>query len=343
MSAAPRTLVACALSIMLVGTACSAAQPSALPEATASPPVAASPATSPSPSVGPTATATATPTPTIAPSASPSPSAPSVTTVTGFVWTVDKPLVLRGVAGTTEWTNVLFAAKTVSLRWQATPADAKGCSFRYQLTSPSLSKVIKEGGKAKTAKPIGGSRDLTIKYGDGKVTVTTDCSAWLVKVTPTGHPGIAIKRDTEQTVTKASTVYDLNRALAESQVDWWLTNNYRYTGTSRPRVVSVKVTVDLTYELPSWTPPAEASPTLVEDWNTALAGMKRHEEGEVAIAVQAAGRFIAAASKTSFTSVKAMKKYFDQKGDKYLDWARDRSRAYDEATGWGETQGAYLP
>jgi hypothetical protein len=38
-----------------------------------------------------------------------------------------------------------------------------------------------------------------------------------------------------------------------------------------------------------------------------------------------------------------MKKYFDQKGDKYLDWARDRSQAYDEATGWGENQGAYLP
>ena len=134
----------------------------------------------------------------------------------------------------------------------------------------------------------------------------------------------------------------LNDALAESSVDWSLRTNYRYVGTARPSVLSVRVTVDITTDLPKWAPPAGTNDYLVAGWNAALAGMRRHTQGEAVIAVQAAGRFLGAATKTKFTSVKAMQRYFDQVADKYLDWASDRMRSYNEKTIWGETQGAFI-
>jgi hypothetical protein len=70
--------------------------------------------------------------------------------------------------------------------------------------------------------------------------------------------------------------------------------------------------------------------------------MKKHEQGEAAIALQAAGRYLASLTKSRFSSVKAMEKYFDTKADKWIDWSSDRMDEYNELTDWGGAQGAYI-
>ena len=122
----------------------------------------------------------------------------------------------------------MFAAKTVSLRWTGTPADKTGCKLSFQLESKALPKTLKVSDKTTNSKALSGKKDVLIKYGDGKVTVKTDCATWSLKVVPTGHPGVAIKRATDATRTKATDAAGLNEALAESHVDWWLSTNYTY-------------------------------------------------------------------------------------------------------------------
>lgn len=299
------------------------------PRQTAAAPSTTKPASSPAPTVAPSPTLPPTP-------------AAVVTTHDEPVWTIDKALTLQGTAGTTTWQRVMFAARTVSLRWKATPADDAGCKFAYSLESSTLKKPAKGTDKASTAKAATGKRNVLIKYGDGELTVKTDCATWSMKIVPTGHPGVVIKRDTRTDKTTATAATALNDALAEATTDWWLNTSYRYVGSSRPRVISKKVTVDITYELPKWTAPDGTDPALVEEWKTAMAGMKHHTQGEAAIAVQAAGRYLASLTKTRFSSMRAMKDYFDTKGDKALDKAQDRLQAYNELTFWGASQGAFL-
>ncbi|OGO58285.1 MAG: hypothetical protein A2Z32_04795 [Chloroflexi bacterium RBG_16_69_14] len=266
-----------------------------------------------------------------------------MTTSDDYVWTIDKALTLKGGPGTWKWTRVLFAAKTVSLRWKATPAGAAGCAFKYRLESASLPKAVGGSAKASTSKAVGGSKNATIKYGDGVVTITSDCASWSLSIVPTGHPGVVIKRTTETTKTAATTAAGLNEALADSQADWDLGTNYNYSVGGTYRIVSLTVTVHVTDELPAWTAPSGTDPALIAAWTTALAGMKRHTQGEAAIAVQSAGRYLASITKRSFTSFKAMDTYLDQLADKTFDWYDAKSDTYNENTMWGETQDAYIP
>jgi hypothetical protein len=258
------------------------------------------------------------------------------------VWTFDKPLVLKGRGGTTIWSDVMFATKSATIRWTGTPADTDGCAFALSLESTALRKALRLSSKTVDATPLTGSRAVAINYGDGKVTVKSDCSTWSVKVLPSGHPGVVVKRTTDLTNTNETTAAGLNDALGESHVDWWVRTQWRYVGTVSPRILSKSVTLDLTFELPSWTQSKTADQQLVSRWRSALAAMKQHEGGEAAVAIQAAGRYLAALTKTKFSSVKAMNRYFDATFERYADWANHRTLAYNNATDWGRTQGAFI-
>jgi hypothetical protein len=341
-----RMFAATTLSIALIAGACSSASPSIAPAAD----VPGSPTSAtPAPTVEPTRTPpqtparTPAPSPSLAPSPTPAATPAEVVTVNAVpVWAFDKPLTLKGTAGTHLWTTALLAARTISLRWSGTPADREGCRLAYTLEATSPAKTVKGSDKTTNAKSLSGRRNVLIKYATGQITVKTDCAKWTLKVVPTGHPGIILKRDTDTTRTTATTAYGLNDALSDSHIDWWLNTSYKYMGTNNPRVASKTITLDVTYELPKWSAPEGTDPQLVSDWKAALAGMKRHEQGEAAIAMQAAGRYLASLTKSRFTSKKAMEGYFDAKGDKWIEWSNDRIELYDELTDWGGAQGAFI-
>lgn len=341
-----RLLAASILSIALVAGGCAGAAQSPAPAA--DPPetaaaVVATPTVAPAKTPPLTPARTPAPSPSAAPSPTPTPAPAEVLTVAAVpVWTFDKPLTLKGTAGAYVWPTAYLAARTISLRWAGTPTDDTGCKLAYTLEAKTLPKKVKGTDKTSNAKPLKGSRNVLIKYGTAEIGVTTDCAKWTLKIVPKGHPGVVIKRDTDKTKTKETTAAGLNDALAESHVDWWLNTNYKYTGSGSPRVVSKKVTLTLTYELPKWSPPAGTDPELVSDWKAALAAMKKHEQGEAAIALQAAGRYLASLTKSRFSSVRAMEKYYDAKGDKWIDWASDQLEDYNELTYWGGAQGAFI-
>ncbi len=341
-----RLLAASILSIALVLSACADVGQSAAPAAEAPETAEAAIAT---PTIAPSRTPpltparTPVPSPSAAPSATATPTPAEALTVHAVpVWTFDKPLTLKGTAGAYLWPTAYLAARTISLRWSGTPADAAGCKLAYTLQAKTLPKTVKGTDKTSNAKALKGSRNVPIKYGTGEIGVTTDCAKWTLKIVPTGHPGVVIKRETDTTKTKATTAAGLNEALADSHLDWWLGTSYKYTGTGNPRVISKKITLSLTYELPKWSPPEGTSPQLVTDWKAALAAMKKHEQGEAAIALQAAGRYAASLTRSRFSSVRAMEKYFDAKFDKWLDWSSDQQEEYDKLTDWGGAQGAYI-
>jgi hypothetical protein len=70
--------------------------------------------------------------------------------------------------------------------------------------------------------------------------------------------------------------------------------------------------------------------------------MRYHVGGEAAIGIQAAGKYLASSTKKTFPSVAAMNKYRDKLSDKWIDWASDKTEAYNEATEYGYTQGAFI-
>jgi predicted secreted Zn-dependent protease len=266
-----------------------------------------------------------------------------VTLVEDWVWAYEKrPLTLSGKAGATTWTKVLFAAKTVDLKWTATPASPSGCTFRFRVESASLAKAVTGSQKIKGSKAASGSRGLTVKYGDGKITVTTDCATYALKIVSTSHPGMTIRQSNDPYKATGTTASELNDAMAEAWADWAIRTSTKYYSGGTIRVASFTLSLGIDYELPAWKAPEGTDQALIDAWNVALKGMRKHVEGEAAIGIQAAGRYLAASTKTSFGSMSAMNKYRDKLSDTWLDWASDKSDAYNKATDYGYTQGAFL-
>jgi hypothetical protein len=248
---------------------------------------------------------------------------------------------VKGAAGVTVYSKVLFGAKTVQMSWTAKPAASTGCTFRYKVESSSLAKAV-AGTQKVGAKAASGKRSLTPNYGDGKLTVTTDCASWTLKVVSTGHPGLTIKQANDPFKATGTTASELNDELAESYADWGIRTNTKYYSGGTVRVSSFTATIDIGYELPAWKPAEGTSQDLIDSWNTALKNMRHHIEGEAAIGIQAAGKYLAGSTKKTFSSVAAMNKYRDKLSDKWIDWASDKTDAYNEATQYGYTQGAYI-
>ena len=327
--------------------AAATAAPTQAPPATAAPaPVAtAAPvASTPAATAAPTPAPAAAPAASASPAATASPPAPAATTVDDYAWVYDKhPLTLRGTTGTTRWTKVLFAAKTVSLKWSATPATSTGCSFRYKVESRALARPVAGTQKVKGSKAGSGSRSVATRYGDGVVTVNTTCATFTLRAVSTSHPGLTIRQSNDPYKATGTTASDLNEELANAAASWSFNTHGKYYSGSTVRVASFTLTMPIDYELPKWKPPSGTDPALVASWETALANMRRHIEGEAAIGIQAGGRYLAAATRRKFASVSAMNRYYDKVGDTFLRSASDRTKAFNKATGYGYDQGAFLP
>ena len=354
-------LAAMLVSITLAAGACSAtspAPPSTASLSIASPVAATSRPPDPTPTLlepsthtpPPASTPTPTPTPAPAPSSSPTPSpapsptptastAPAETVVDTYAWVFDKhPMTLKGEAGTTRFTHVLFGAKTVDLRWKA-EGHGTACAFAASVVSSLMARTVKLSAKVKAAKPASGTRGITANYGDATITVTTDCAAWSIRAVSTGHPGLVIKQQTRTFAIEGDTAAPVKDGLDDAHLDWWINYTYRYR-TPPLRLTSLKTTVRVVSNLPAWTPPAAASQTLIAEWKTAIAALRTHQAGDAVIAIQAAGRFQeSAARRTGYRSPTAMQDAIERRCSSAIESAQDRINEYDIFTRRGFTQG----
>ncbi|WP_437554758.1 DUF922 domain-containing protein [Sorangium sp. So ce367] len=88
--------------------------------------------------------------------------------------------------------------------------------------------------------------------------------------------------------------------------------------------------------LPRWRPPPNAAPALVATWEAELRALVAHEEGHRDLAI-AAGAAVAVALETTppAASAEALDEAMMTRADAALAAARERERAYDQATAHG--------
>ena len=105
-----------------------------------------------------------------------------------------------------------------------------------------------------------------------------------------------------------------------------------------------KVNVSITTTLPRWTPPKDADEYLLSRWQTYIKALTVHENGHVALAVQA-GRDIEQklAALPKQTSLDALKRIVDSTGQQAIASSREREKQFDEQTQHGLKQGAQFP
>jgi predicted secreted Zn-dependent protease len=106
----------------------------------------------------------------------------------------------------------------------------------------------------------------------------------------------------------------------------------------------VKVSVQITYTLPDWKPPADASPAVVARWNRYMSALQKHENGHRDHGV-AAGRAVLAALRRvgEHPTCDAAGTAASTEGNRILDEYRKKDRSYDTTTRHGATQGATFP
>jgi predicted secreted Zn-dependent protease len=131
-------------------------------------------------------------------------------------------------------------------------------------------------------------------------------------------------------------------AYAAWNINW----NYPFK-TENGRCVlyePIEVTINVTYTLPKWDKPNNASPDLTSKWDKFYKNLVIHEKGHKDIALNIA-RLI-------FHDFQNMKSYqncdiflseLDKTGYGYIDKAHDEDKKYDLDTGHGITQGAIFP
>jgi predicted secreted Zn-dependent protease len=130
----------------------------------------------------------------------------------------------------------------------------------------------------------------------------------------------------------------------DSLTSWDIRWNYGYDREHQScSADSFTVTIQVTIRYPKWIPADDASPSLVEKWNTYMQSLVEHETGHRDMAVEAAADLSRVVAEIAPAATCA-----DLDRD-VRTAARNRMKrlladneAYDEATGHGLTQGAVL-
>lgn len=131
----------------------------------------------------------------------------------------------------------------------------------------------------------------------------------------------------------------------DGRTDWHVQWQFHLEETAQgARLRSFDLTTTVTITLPSWQAPADADPALVETWKRFFANLKRHEEGHLAIARQAA-----AAVRQRIRPIQqapTLRQLTDQlnaAARAALAEFRDRDAEYDRITQHGLRQDAWRP
>ena len=126
---------------------------------------------------------------------------------------------------------------------------------------------------------------------------------------------------------------------------WYVRWKYPYERTPNAcGLGKVTVTVDVTYTLPEWTPPPDASADLVSRWNRYLRALRSHESGHHRHGAEA-GRAVL----EKLRRLEAQRRCEDADrranllGERVLETYRAKDQSYDKTTRHGATEGARFP
>lgn len=127
--------------------------------------------------------------------------------------------------------------------------------------------------------------------------------------------------------------------------EWFVHWRYAYARTEDAcRVESLAVNLTVTLTLPHWTPPSDASPELVDQWQAYLSALRKHEDGHKHIATKAANEIATTLSSLPpHATCVALERAADAAGARILEQHRLEEVRYDRVTAHGAMQGARFP
>lgn len=145
---------------------------------------------------------------------------------------------------------------------------------------------------------------------------------------------------------------DMNRARQDNDngphdgsTRWDIKWNYRYNVRDNLYVISsFKINTQITIRLPQWTPPRDADPGLVKQWNNYLRALLQHEYGHVGHGTQAAkeiGDRVKALE--SFKARPEVQSTLEGISSSAIGKYKRADEDYDAKTNHGIKQGAHFP
>lgn len=131
----------------------------------------------------------------------------------------------------------------------------------------------------------------------------------------------------------------------DAHTEWYVSWSYPYSvaeGSCSTGLVTIRV--NITFTLPQWNTPANASEDLVDRWNAYLAVLQVHEDGHKGIGIEAANEILQAMNALpAYRFCEELKQAADATGERVLSEYRQREAIYDQTTNHGVTQGARFP
>lgn len=133
------------------------------------------------------------------------------------------------------------------------------------------------------------------------------------------------------------------RSTYHGEAKWNLSYRFRTQPIGkRCAVTSVATKLDLAMTLPRWRPPAGVSTDALARWERYIAALRVHEEGHLEHGRGAEREFRAAAQGVSALDCNAAGRLVREHFDRILADYQARDVEYDQRTGHGKTQGAWL-
>lgn len=168
----------------------------------------------------------------------------------------------------------------------------------------------------------------------------------------TPHPDLSVFVDTVYYRVAGSTADELRVQMDRSRpgnfdahTEWYVSWSYPYSEAEGSCTTGpVTISVNITFTLPQWNTPANASEDLVDRWNAYLAALQVHEDGHKGIGIEAANEILQAMNALpAYRFCEELKQAADAAGERVLSEYRQREAIYDQTTNHGATQGARFP
>jgi predicted secreted Zn-dependent protease len=136
-----------------------------------------------------------------------------------------------------------------------------------------------------------------------------------------------------------------DKSSLDAVTDWRIEWRYQFASSDagcRCTSFTTKTTIAIT--LPRWTRPTNAAPEAITNWTRYITALRQHELGHAQIGLAAAAEQHKRIGNLGVQAdCAALKKKIDSLAQQTVDDYGRRDREYDERTGHGAKEGAFLP
>ena len=131
----------------------------------------------------------------------------------------------------------------------------------------------------------------------------------------------------------------------DAYTKWYVSWSYPYSIEGGECATGpVEVEVEVTFTLPQWDPPADASQELMGKWNAYMTALQTHEDGHKDIAIQAGNEILQTLEALlAYPTCSELEKAADAAGEGVLDQYRQQETIYDRTTDHGATRNLRFP